>query len=78
MTKVNKYIREKLLLAPDHVGACDTVANVIARHCVDGLIADHAAILGEFSYYENYYGIPIYLILETLELRSKSYMSVKF
>ena len=59
MTKVNKYIREKLLLAPDHVGACDTVANVIARHCVDGLIADHAAILGEFSYYENYYGIPI-------------------
>lgn len=67
MTKVNEYIREKLLLAPDCVGACDTVANIIARHCMNGLITDHAAILGEFSYYENYYGLPILFDVRDLE-----------
>mgnify|MGYP007065047187 FL=1 len=24
-----------------------------------GIITDHAAILGEFAYYENYYGMPL-------------------
>lgn len=59
MDKANAYIHEKLLLAPDYIGSCDTVPNIIQRHCDNGIITDHAAILGEFAYYENYYDMPL-------------------
>ena len=59
MDKANAYIHEKLLLAPDCIGSCDTVTNIIQRHCNSGIITDHAAILAEFVYYENYYGMPL-------------------
>lgn len=59
MDKVNAYIHEKLLLSPDYIGSCDTVTNIIQRHCNNGIITDHAAILGELAYYENYYGMPL-------------------
>ena len=71
MDKVNAYIHEKLLLAPDCIGSCDTVPNIIQRHCNNGIITDHAAILGEFSYYENYYGMPLLFDVKDLKCAVK-------
>lgn len=71
MDKVNAYIHEKLLLAPDYIGSCDTVPNIIQRHCNNGIITDHAAILGEFSYFENYYGMPLLFDVKDLKCAVK-------
>lgn len=71
MDKVNAYIHEKLMLAPDCIGSCDTVPNIIQRHCNNGIITDHAAILGEFAYYENYYGMPLLFDVKDLKCAVK-------
>ena len=81
MDKANAYIHEKLLLAPDYVlDPAIQSTNIIAETLQQtALITDHAAILARICLITKTIMVFLfYLILETLELRSKSYMSVKF
>ena len=65
-SKIDKYLMEKEQIGTG-VGRRDTVANIIARYCQNGVITSQACIIGELMAYEVQYGVPIILDIQDLK-----------
>lgn len=64
--EIDKYTEKKSKVAPG-VGRKDTAANIILRHCQNGIITNQASIIGEVMAYEVQYGVPLILDIRDLK-----------